>query len=450
MAKSASSAISNPDNFEDFKTWHADFLDRHSGYSPKNINVWWHRVESSHKKLRDFIGGIRVIKEYTLKAHQNPASPEDVYPIVDEILKLVPNYLADYGYSKDVFLRPTIEQGSHNVIKVAKHVRIYCDSFHRNNINRHLVLAELDKKLSILGEVWAKCRTSDSKLEITLSTSPRSFALLGHYGPDADSCFRQGSDKTQHKWVVGQTADTFVVTIGQWNDKKNKYTNVARCFGYTNKDYSVFNFANYYYSPGFNEGDAVGIIRQLLTDLWGSDPVFYEEKSVIYDIFHNPYGRWTFSQYKNPIPTQELHPLLSNILRFTCPNCGYEDKSDKYWGEVDDDIVCQECTSHAFVCEVTNVLTFKPLIDYVQPDGDSLMVHPNVVKNVKVCNSCNRPFKGDGDICSQCTEIEYSECDICGALVKDDEIIDLGEFAICHKCIKEQELEMFAESLQTL
>jgi hypothetical protein len=253
------------DSFEDFEEWYTKkFIPRNGGYTPNHRSSWIKRIDTTHEKLRKFLGGFRFERKYELKSQQQTAKKSDVESIINSILKIVPDYLEYYTYTTDVFLLPTIPQGTHSAIRVGKHVKTHAEQRLRSDPERAEKLKNLDKLISKLGEAWAKSRTNDIELEINLTTSPKAFTLLGHYGPDQDSCFRQGSDKTQHKYTLAQSRNTFVIVISKFDEKKGKIKNLARCYGFTNDAFTIFNCSNYYFAPGFQEGDCIEAIKKLL------------------------------------------------------------------------------------------------------------------------------------------------------------------------------------------
>jgi hypothetical protein len=305
-------------------------------------------------------------------------------------------------------------------------------------------LKRLDKALSGLGAVWARSKTSDSELDVTLSTSPRGFALLGHYGPDQDSCFRQGSDKTQHKYILGQSKNTFIITISKFNPKKNKFTNVARCMGFANNSFNTFNLANYYFSHGFSEGDGLEAIRLFFEDIWKKESTLIEGKVHIETIFHNKYGNWTFVKGKESteIGRQVLNTDIMNILLFNCPKCGYESGSGNNWNEVDDILVCHRCCSKANKCDISGELTFSTLVPLVDKSGGMKFISPKVADKYLKCDGCKMHAEELDDVgnnnklCSDCLENGYTQCDECETLVPDTQIIEFDDSDICLFCVR--------------
>lgn len=463
--------INHPDSYNEFAEWSARFKTHHQGFFPFDLQRWWKECEKNHADVRNFLGGIRREAVYKLKSQQNAINKKEAQPIIDGLLKLCPNYLVDYGYTDDIFLIPYIQQGTHQAFKTGKHFKTYAEMRVSGD-----ALKEIDNLLAKLGELWARARVSDTELEITLSTSPKSFMLMGHYGPDSDSCFRNGSDKTDDKFVVGQTKNTFTISISKARPGK-KNINVARCFGFFNDNFTIANLCNYYNSPGFLEGDGLEVIRLLLQELWKDQVEFHEGKvNILYGkpyhrqlgIYHNPYGNWSFSKGKGSlIGTEQIVPNVHLIKTFICPHCennqaGRVLQPGQGWSEVDDLYVCSRCVKSASVCEISGQKTLKPLVEVLNADNKMVMAHPKVAAEMKKCDQCKVPHQVsveiDGkEICFECLEVSYTECEHCNEMVHDKELSHLGNLDTCKKCVAlgampmdEEDLHEFLEILSLM
>jgi hypothetical protein len=460
-------SVAYPDKLEDFLKWVETFKKKYGGWYPHDIKGWYNRVEKSHASIRNTLLGDKVRKEFIfdLKSQQNPISAEDAEPHINEILKIVPDYLIDYKFQKDAFLKPIVQDGTHNAYKVSKHVRTYAEKVYHHSPEKNAVLKPLDKALAQLGELWKKARSSDTQLEATISTSPRAFLLLGHYRPDVDSCFRQGSDKTKDKYALGQTPNTFVVSIASKHPTQDRLQNVARCYGWTN-DNTVFNTANYYFVKGFQEGDGIEVLKRIFQSLTGNPMDMYEERQYMYDdklydparhVFHNTYARWTFVKQGAGVPGIQLFsPVLDLVKKFKCPNCGRDSGGDdRNWHEVDDMYLCSRCIEGAFRCELTDTLTFRPPVPLLNEEGFEIKVHPKVASEYARCQACSRHHivsiktPDDRTLCSECFEVEFTECEACHTPTKEDCLLNIGDRELCIECFEKGELP-FEEHIVSL
>jgi hypothetical protein len=405
---------------ESFLEWFENkFFKRNGGFRPKDIGKWFDQVEKTHQKLRGFLGTERVSNIYKLKSQQNPVPAEEAQPVIDGIKKLVPQYLEAHGFIDDIFLFPTRQQGIKNSIKVSKHLIQYSQAALGAGGEK---IKKLQGYVSELGNLWSKYRTTDLELEITMSTTPRAFTLLGHYGPDAESCFRNGSDKTADKFCLGQTPDTFVISIskkqdGKLKDGKPVYKNLARCFGFANKDYTTFGTSNYYINPGFSEGDTVGVIRALFEDLWKDKSEFHDDMVYIYgseqagnpaSIYQNKYGKWAFSKGAGSVlkEAQTLRVDTNHIKTFNCPRCQMPMRQDRDIYNIDGQEMCNRCAGAANRCTRTGELTFQQLITVCSDRIQYEYLHPKLIGAIKLCDKCGKGLQVEkgftGNTCLYC------------------------------------------------
>jgi hypothetical protein len=437
--------IDHPDSFEKFSPWFDKFLKRNGGWSPHNIKRWFDAVDKQHEGLRRLIGGVRKEGVLNLKSQQTPLNMRDAEPVINRILQILPDYLASYSFTKEAFLYPTIQQGTHSGFRLTKHVKTYADMQAKNGVINKATIKDLEGLLSSLGALWNKARTSDIELESTFSTSAKGFALLGHYGPDQDSCFRNGSDKTADKFVLGQSKDTFVISISKFNTEKDKWTNVARCFGFTSPDYRVFNICNPYMTPGFMEGDAIEAFRQTIQNIVGEECELHDDQIIIYDrvVYHNPYGRWSFTKGKGSRLTepQVLSADINLIKAFSCPHCLGNARSDVGWEEIDNVYVCPSCVRRAQVCGLSGRKTFSELVEALDKNNRLVYVHHEVALEMIRCDGCRIPHLqtttlNSTNLCSECVDATCSVCDGCDKLINDSDISDFGTRDYCNTCLE--------------
>ncbi len=430
-------------DFQDFLGWKKKFLERNEGYYPKFEKSWFEKVEKNHEALRNFIGGEMIQRFYKLNSQQGKVDEKDCKHIIDQLLLYLPYYLEEYGYDRSVFLSPTVANGTHNIIRLGKHVRTYAEQRTREGTVSPENLKNIEKLLSELGQVWAKAKTSESELVIAPSTTERGFMLLGHYGPDPDSCFRQGSDKTQHKYIFAQTPHTFVITISKKHPKKPKQINVARCMGFANPSFTTFSLNNYYFLPKFPEGDALQCIRMLFEELWKDKAEFHEDIVRIDDyVFQNPSCNWCFSKGKDSRPTgYQLRSNIKNLRQFYCIKCGIDGGRESEFLEVDENPSCHRCFESAEECEESHRRTFNGLVELYDKENKVKMVHPDIAKEYSKCSKCNAHMAlthniAGEDICFGCLETHYSECELCNQICEDSTIKDTGFIEVCEACDK--------------
>lgn len=431
----------------DFHSFFDPYIFKHRGFVPPNVDLWFDKVEQNKVNIRKLISGHKLQKFYTIASSQSSLPPDQTLQLAKELEQYLPRYFQDYKYDHTIFNNPTIPNGSHNSIKVTKHIRTYAQQFLGKD---HPYLKNVDLFLNKLGEAWAKVRSSDCKLEITISTWAKAFVLLGHYGPDEDSCWRQGSNHPHDKYIFGQAKDSFVITIAEFSDKKNKYINSGRCIGFLQDDNTI-GISNYYFKKRFQEGNAIGAIRKLFEELWQDVSEFHEGGHVIMDgrndnwkFYHNAYGNWVLTKGKDSkLDKTVLLKLDPNfILYFMCEICGRNKKSIDAWEKIDDKLCCSSCVFRAYICDISKKKTFEPLIEVIGADEELLSVHQEVAANYEVCKECQQKSINiisinDERMCKECFNLKFTHCDECGEPHLDEEIIFMEDGDFCKNCLPE-------------
>lgn len=293
------------EDYDKFSNWYNKFI------SNKDSNTfadsfWFDSVSDEHADIRSFLGGESVSFDINIKNESGPADPEKAKDIIKQIKELIPNkeYLRhqDEGYVTDKqLLYPTIQWGSHFGMKTSKCLnRAFTDSNSYGEFGYQLIPKEktdkFNKLLSQLSKLWAKQKTTAEKYTVKLDTSPQGFIMLGHYGPDVNSCFRMGGQREDDKFTLGELKNTYVVTIS-----KDKC--LARMWGFSNDKYDTFNVCNVY-QKGMKEGNIIAALKGFfakLTKVNPSDIHLHEDSiSIQCGVYHNgnEFGSYTFSTKK--------------------------------------------------------------------------------------------------------------------------------------------------------
>lgn len=423
---------------KELKNWcENSFIKRNGGFLPKDLDKWYDSVNKSHEKSREFLKGNLIEEKFNVDGEQKPLDLEKNKDLIEKIKDLIPEFLRTYGYTDEIFKYPNISSGNHNSIRLTKAISAYArDLYSSTSVTR-----SLDKLISNLGEEWAKNKTSKQEIAVTLSTTHKGFMLLGHYGPDYDSCWRQGSDKTRHKYAFAQSKDTFVITMARFEPKVNKKINIARCVGFFNQQFNTINLMNYYFLPGFLEGDGLNAIELIAKKIFDK-PVNFVEGFVLCDggIWHNPYGNWSFStNKKSMLETQVLESNFKDIDQLKCEICGIRVGSPNDISTVDEQRVCYRCYDKAKRCGISNLLTFKPLVSVVNDYGDIILALPEVIQTFESCEKCGMKARSligveESLYCQRCLNIYCSHCDGCGKNVESNDLEEAEDGSYCTEC----------------
>jgi hypothetical protein len=319
ISKNKKKKTQNKDAFieceDTYKDDFSGFIDNHSGYSP--TSKWFDRVQKTHRGLRTSIDGIHRDLEVDIPDGACVQTPNKcdrdnvIVNIIDDILRYMPKYLETYDLKKEDLYNSTLPSG----IKTIKHISTYVsrnkDEIKRPNIYNAHVYAHMTplycrdyitRSLSGLGKHHAESVTQKQTLHIRLTTAASAFFNLGHYNSDNKSCFGQGRENETHKYILGQTPDTYVILIAKNDDFENNNNILARAWGFTNSTHTVFNICNLY-KKILNEASIFYAIEQLIKDIKDVDKVkcasdIIRARGVVY---LNESPLWTFySSNKEP------------------------------------------------------------------------------------------------------------------------------------------------------
>jgi hypothetical protein len=300
------------ETWSDFEEWYYNFIAKFGGYEPANLRNWFDIVQEKHIDLREQIGGIRTHTTYELPEYQGPADAKDCEKLISRIKEIMPRYLRDSKLTEEHLLSGSMPNG----MRTSKHIIRYAGSKYDMSLEHR---SELMKIISALGEKWANAKTTSQEITVTISTSAKGFASIGHYGPDNISCFKQSGSNASNKYALGRLKNTFVVllreSITRVHEPIDSKSTFARLWGFFNPDENVVNFCNYYPVAGFMEGNAFEACKlEAATMLGCSVEDINCEKNKIYvpsakNIYHNnkeTQPNWSFFIGDKTIDTQVL------------------------------------------------------------------------------------------------------------------------------------------------
>jgi hypothetical protein len=365
-----------------FEEWFDNFVtDNGGGYKP-NDN-WFNNVQKAHKNLREFLGGDKKTMLVDLKANQKAADEAKVKPLIEDLFKTWPS-LDSFVHDKNDLLRPIINVDGKG-IKTGKAIMRWADDYLIDKDTKN----KLNNIISKLGSGWAHAKSVECQLTVMLSTTAKAFCLLGHLGPDEESCFAAGGCNDDHKFVLGQTENTFVLLV------KENGKNIARFWGFATPDRKIFTLSNMYLAAGASEGSIFEAIRHFFGGLLRVDVSKIKEYNDIAKIGEGIYfngDTWSFTTLTNPkkiklVPNQEG---ISNDVQ--CPHCNESWDADEInFEEVDGINVCYNCYDDANYCDYSDSKTLEEIVTFVDKTGHQLYVKESLIKKEgwKKCSICD-------------------------------------------------------------
>jgi hypothetical protein len=398
------------EDYKKFSEWNEQFINENGGFVA--TEDWFNKVQESHLNLRKEIGGVRCIKTYDLKAKDLSAGLKFCEHEIETIREAIPN-IDELCSGAENLLKPTITIGKRQ-IKTGKALSQWFEK--STNSGDLLLRSKLTKAISKLGDKWI---TSDESLTVMLTTTAKSFALLGHLGPDSESCFAQTVSNEEHKYILGQTPNTFILLI------KEDGKNIARFWGFTNDERTVYTIANFYIKGGVQRGRIFKAVELFFADLLNinlkelhceEDIGFVSETKFLY--FNN--ASWSYSASKIN-KDQILEPVNKGILdEWLCTHCD-EYESQGEGGTVDDDAVCRYCFEDANYCEYSDRHTWS-YTEHARWEDKSGFVSQDLIDDV------------------------FHYCNECGVLCHNNLLVN----KVCTKCINNQAIIEVTDSYQVL
>jgi hypothetical protein len=320
-------------DFEIFADWYQKFSDKHKlhyGYAelvPKDYKAWYEQVEANHKKIRQELGGIRHNYRIDLVGGQSAPDQTKLNYIVFEILRYAPKFLEKTGTTLDIFTKGIMPNGQKIGRAISAYVREYWDgtleSYNKQYIE--VYVKTVQTLLAKLGDLLANSETKDETIVATVTTAPKAFILIGHYGPDEVSCFRHGGQNAHHKYNFGARPETFVVLIKTTNSRmpesEDSKTTRARMLGWYNPNDKIVNFCNFYTRDSFRQAQmeqAAGIIASNILGVpadklkkynkqFSLNPINLSDRLNVFQNSKEDQPNWSFTaNLKCQIPYQYL------------------------------------------------------------------------------------------------------------------------------------------------
>jgi hypothetical protein len=265
-----------------FIEWYNKFITSFKGVRV-NDN-WFDKCEESHKSIREWLGGNdSVTKKIEVdKPKTDTLDAKSVSEFAIGIYRLIPDYFRAYGLDYYCFIHKTAIGTSYAKMSWGKHVSFWMES---TKTSEEIKIA-VNNLLSKIGKLWSLEKDTKDTIYCTIDTSAVSFVFIGHYGVDNNSCFKQTSLNQVHKYMIGQTKNTFIITL-----TRSKHETVhdaivngavfARVWGVTNEDHSIINILNAY--PPIEKLDKVTFpaIQEFCKQLLNADSIECKENRLI-------------------------------------------------------------------------------------------------------------------------------------------------------------------------
>jgi hypothetical protein len=354
-----------------FNEWFKSFIKRRRGLKP--IADWFDIAEREHQPIREYLGGVRKTLCVELENSQARVPFSQINGITAELLSIIPEYFYDGQINRSMFQTPSILDGEFAGMKRGRHIKHWMS---KKKINDE-VQNRVNVIMSNLGKTWAQSKTNKRKLYITLTTDPRAFVQLGCYGPDHQSCFKQGGCNQSHKYVLGSNKGTYVVLVGSSQDLEYQNTDdvIARFWGIANDSYDIWSVANYYPKPGEKEGDIFNCVDKLFAEVLQVEKAGRHESGLTVEpVYQNKVVNWCYTRpdfrYEGFYAALKWNGLDDTSYCHKCNTVVLRSVAHI----IDGYRLCDHCEENLNVCEYTKKKTLSELTPAINADGTEIKI----------------------------------------------------------------------------
>jgi hypothetical protein len=378
---------------QEFSNWYSSFLEDYGGVVVDGN--WFARYEANHKNLQKFLGGISKTETVEVQLQEVPKIPEQLLvPYVNDLYRLIRGYFSEYNIDYLSMAFPNVSNPKFKNMKWGKHISTWME---RSDVPEQTKIS-VNKILSKMGELWANAKIEYGKFDVTITTDPRAFIRIGtYYNTDTGSCFRPGSSNQIHKYIIGQSKNTFVgfVTHPGYVLEFNKSIQpVSRFFGFANDDFDRFTLFNMY--PNHHNVDP----RHLkCTDIFfhkllgESTTNFVERRAYVRNIYLNPKPIRTYFNKNNPITKKEILDCdVENLKEHKrCVSCVQAHPDIRTFDGQD---YCPNCSRNAVQCDWSGEMTMRtfPARNY---DNKNINVSNRFAEDFEVCQATDLHYPKD-------------------------------------------------------
>ncbi len=309
------------ENFKQFTEWYESFCKKH-GSRPEYIGKdFFDDIQNNHAEIRKVLGGIRTNTNFELKEVYSKGDEDVIFNLTNDIYSIFPNYFYESEIDDVDFLVPKLPCGmkcSKHVLQYARDKKVLHSYDNYRYDSRQSATKALEKVVEKLGQEWSKCKVRNQKLTSTITTAAKAFILLGHYGPDSDSCFYEHGSNRACKLLLASCKNSFVFLARDGDSKANEpedsKSTLARMWGWFNPKDRVVNFCNLYAdSHDLPTGNIRELCKLQSAKILGVNPkdvkLAQENITINADVYHNECENdWSFYTGDKCSPQVLLEP----------------------------------------------------------------------------------------------------------------------------------------------
>jgi hypothetical protein len=340
-------------NPQEFSNWYDSFIKQYGVLPDFDVKTWHNNVENNHKEIRERLGGIQKVVKCELKQSEHPVVEDFlIYPSYLLLYRIIPDFFEQEKCTLSRLCCP-IDTLDHN-IKWGKQILRYAKKISLSEEK----LKEIEVILAKLGEIWATTKIATTTLYLVLDTSAEAFCRLGYYEKDDGSCFANNGLNSIHKFMLGQTHNSFVGFVtnnGRYTDPDDVsgYC-LVRFWGFYDHKNDIWHTCNTYPKTPDKHGSILKCMERGFNSLLDIEEVVVTPDILEVDgVYQNVNSSRSYSNKNLPETTININTdQLENYRK--CLNCHVWSKDrGEIFQAVDNGHYCSACTARMRTCEFT-------------------------------------------------------------------------------------------------
>lgn len=341
---------------EVFVRWVEDFVRRSDGILPERN--WLQRVDKAHQKIRKQIGDVRCIVD--IKLDKNSGCTNVPKRLLNELEGFVGTIVGKEGLNKakidfSILNDVTTVDNHKREVRTSRFIRRQLEKVVKDHISTvkkngsaspltfSHIMSTIDRRLSDIASSQLIADPGD-EYRMIFTTSAKAFLLLGHYGPDNDSCFRNKRDNEHNKFTLGLCQDSAVIILQLKKKGDKSFSNISRYWAFLSQDHkSAIAVCNGYHSGRMNNNNSRTLLKLGLSKVMNTkvehigvrEPDSRDDESCVVveaEVYHN-YKSPDFIFYDNQEESVEdgvvlLEPKGEFFDIVSCRKCGTDFRSN--------------------------------------------------------------------------------------------------------------------------
>lgn len=346
-----------------------------------DVEKWYETSVEAHKELTQYFGGTEVTLD--METEQKKVAP---YNLVEKnhktIYTLIPDYFKKYYVSSSCWAGGIHLSGIFEGKRISSTISRWMTS---NKISRPTRDA-VNNELSETGKIIRMFLSSRPKAKIKITWDPYYFTRLGSTSVDQGSCFRDNSTNRVHKYILGQSENTF---IGLINEEGTNEDGAIKChtrfWGILKPE--QFMFVTNKYSTDIGSADQIIFDAAKILLKADKESIYKNTQNEVGGVWTNSDG-YCLSKINNNIDTWLNTSGLDKYRRcFKCSSLG-----DLFAGERNY-LYCTRCAMQMRRCEFSGVYCVSLYAVFNEDDIQMSVCSSVLHKHYTRCSASGKYYK---------------------------------------------------------